>query len=278
MRVRNRVYLAELGRWSRRDPIGYRGGLNLFSYVLNQPISDVDPFGLINWQRIDPSDLPPWGEKGMCYICYDDGGHYCAWFVCDSDTAGGPGPSPPGPGAGGPPGPPAPPPPPPPPCDAFFPGGAPGIPPAPGASCNVWANCRFAPGTSPNLQNPKCAALARDAARQACNDGHTFQAAVNIGLREAASCRWDLWNQQQCWPCINSCVAITDSCAPLRNLCQMLARPGTPIIACLSFAPGGLPIPAYCLLAGLAGGITACLSWQICIEQEIRHCAAGCGC
>lgn len=37
-----------LGRFLNRDPIGYAGGLNLFSYVGNNPVNHVDPSGLIS--------------------------------------------------------------------------------------------------------------------------------------------------------------------------------------------------------------------------------------
>jgi len=41
-----RYYDAELGRWLTRDPIGERGGNNLYLALLNAPIQQVDPHGL----------------------------------------------------------------------------------------------------------------------------------------------------------------------------------------------------------------------------------------
>jgi RHS repeat-associated protein len=44
--ARFRAYDSDSGRWLNRDPIGERGGLNLYGYVGNNPISYVDPLGL----------------------------------------------------------------------------------------------------------------------------------------------------------------------------------------------------------------------------------------
>lgn len=39
-------YDPHVGRWISRDPIGERGGLNLYGFVENHPIRFVDPLGL----------------------------------------------------------------------------------------------------------------------------------------------------------------------------------------------------------------------------------------
>jgi RHS repeat-associated protein len=44
--VRYRVYLPEIGRWTRRDPLGYVDGGNLFAYVRGRPSKYLDPLGL----------------------------------------------------------------------------------------------------------------------------------------------------------------------------------------------------------------------------------------
>ena len=59
MHVRNRVYLAELGRWNRRDPIGMRGGMNVYGYAYDSPVSFSD------WDGRAP-------DNNSCLL--DDGG------------------------------------------------------------------------------------------------------------------------------------------------------------------------------------------------------------
>ena len=44
-----RAYDPVTGRWLKRDPIGERGGVNLYAYVRNSPITLMDPLGLIDW-------------------------------------------------------------------------------------------------------------------------------------------------------------------------------------------------------------------------------------
>jgi len=45
--VRHRVLLPEIGRWSRRDPIGYVDGMSLYEYAIGSPVTFVDETGLI---------------------------------------------------------------------------------------------------------------------------------------------------------------------------------------------------------------------------------------
>ncbi|HUV85410.1 MAG TPA: RHS repeat-associated core domain-containing protein [Methanosarcinales archaeon] len=42
---RMRYYSPQIGRFLQIDPIGYAGGLNFYTYCLNDPVNYVDPFG-----------------------------------------------------------------------------------------------------------------------------------------------------------------------------------------------------------------------------------------
>jgi len=73
--VRHRVLNTTLGRWMQRDPIGYRGGSNFYSYVAGQPTRLVDASGLIGVAPGGPGSpgdrecIVPFatlGEEGDC--------------------------------------------------------------------------------------------------------------------------------------------------------------------------------------------------------------------
>jgi len=46
----HRYYESETGRFITPDPIGMTGGINLFPYASNNPISWIDPLGLARWK------------------------------------------------------------------------------------------------------------------------------------------------------------------------------------------------------------------------------------
>jgi len=42
----NRYFSFEVGRFLRTDPLGFKAGVNIYSYVLNNPVNLKDPYGL----------------------------------------------------------------------------------------------------------------------------------------------------------------------------------------------------------------------------------------
>ena len=53
MMMGHRFYAPDLGRFLNRDPIGFRGGANLFEYAGSAPVRNTDPAGLF-WPPVAP--------------------------------------------------------------------------------------------------------------------------------------------------------------------------------------------------------------------------------
>jgi RHS repeat-associated protein len=93
--VRNRAFQAILGIWSSRDSIGLRDGMNLYCYLKNRCLNDVDPFGkqgtfgkgprvkgvIVKRLRARPQYilLPDWKRQEK--ETDEDGGIYGHWWL-----------------------------------------------------------------------------------------------------------------------------------------------------------------------------------------------------
>lgn len=72
---RYRYYKSNFGRYTTKDPIGLKGGVNSYIYVLGNPVAYVDPFGLDPWFNgpwPNPEDkwMPESREETMRRICF----------------------------------------------------------------------------------------------------------------------------------------------------------------------------------------------------------------
>jgi RHS repeat-associated protein len=60
------------GRWTSKDPIDFNGGsLNLYGYVLGDPVNLVDPNGLIQYNAPAPRTIPVEGVTNDALICLE---------------------------------------------------------------------------------------------------------------------------------------------------------------------------------------------------------------
>jgi RHS repeat-associated protein len=62
---KTRTYSPELGRFLQPDLAGYVSGLNLYSYLINNPFISTDPFGLTFWE-----DLQKWLTRSATESVY----------------------------------------------------------------------------------------------------------------------------------------------------------------------------------------------------------------
>jgi RHS repeat-associated protein len=104
---RARYYDPRIGRFAGEDPIGFKGGLNLFAYVGSNPTTATDPTGLVgirecfarmggaagamyaNWQRMEKAHVPNVDWYFHCMAnCEGAQGDPCAAFATWTISAG----------------------------------------------------------------------------------------------------------------------------------------------------------------------------------------------
>jgi RHS repeat-associated protein len=88
-----RYYNPSTGRWPSRDPIEEKGGLNLYGFNCNQPISKYDLCGLITktvrdgvWSQADISTSPVWAPKDATTYGGLIGSNILRFAWIDADT------------------------------------------------------------------------------------------------------------------------------------------------------------------------------------------------
>jgi len=59
---RARYYAYDIGRFLQTDPIGYRDGMNIYTYCVNNPLGCLDPSGFASVAIYDPADKGSGGK------------------------------------------------------------------------------------------------------------------------------------------------------------------------------------------------------------------------
>ncbi|MFK2821972.1 RHS repeat-associated core domain-containing protein [Arcobacter sp. YIC-80] len=78
---RNRMYSADLGRFISKDPKGYVDGMNLYTYVMNNPLKYLDPMGTTAYEKFED-------EYGRGTVSYSISGDTDSYNVTYEDNTG----------------------------------------------------------------------------------------------------------------------------------------------------------------------------------------------